>query len=142
MDFPTPEQELDRKTVAEIERIIHGLQTGKLTLPRAASSMLTLWQIVSGLVPKETMDVLGAAATDVAQKYRALGAPDNVAFLTGGPGGAYVVRRDGSEVTIHAWVGMQSTQKVYRAPVAETFPERWAFEQFEAIVKKLSLIHI
>lgn len=138
MDFPTPEQELDRKTVAEFERLVHGMQARKVSIQEAGASLVTLWNVVSGLVPKDTMDILGNLTTGVRKRLDERGDADNVAVLMGAPGGAYVIRRDAGTVTIISWVGNLSNSKALRAPATETFPERWAAEQFDAAVQKIN----
>lgn len=59
-DIATIQEELERKTLEELERIVHGTATGRMTPTEGAASMQTVWQLVAGLVPRETMELISA----------------------------------------------------------------------------------
>jgi hypothetical protein len=55
---PTVQEEIDRKAFEEIERLVLGLQQGKISNAQFGSSMLTLFNAVSGLCSRGVMDVI------------------------------------------------------------------------------------
>lgn len=54
---PSLAQELERKTLLELERIILGVKNGKISASQARAGILTLFNLVSGLVPSQLMDI-------------------------------------------------------------------------------------
>jgi len=56
--LPTMRQEIDRKAFEECERLALGLKQGKISQAQFASSMLTLFNAVSGLCSKSIMDMI------------------------------------------------------------------------------------
>lgn len=55
---PTIREELDRKTLEELERLVYGYENDLIPGIEARASLQTLWQLVAGLVPRETMDLI------------------------------------------------------------------------------------
>lgn len=64
---PSIAQELERKTVEEIERLVISLQYGKISDAQFVQAVETLWQTVAGLVEQQTMDILATLKTHVSK---------------------------------------------------------------------------
>jgi hypothetical protein len=62
---PTIQQELDRKAVEELQRVMHGLTTRKVTLVQAQAHLQTLWETCAGLIPTESMNLVAQSLTAV-----------------------------------------------------------------------------
>lgn len=58
-EFPSISDELNRKTVEELIRIVEWLDDGRYDAYTALKCLETLWQVASGLVPRETTDLYG-----------------------------------------------------------------------------------
>lgn len=108
-DVPTLMEELDRKTLEELERIAHGWDTKRLLPTEVKASVQTLWQLVAGLVPKETMELIAQMPVPVTSAIH------NHAVLGDGKTVAYVVR-SGCELVIQLH---GATMKVIRKPAYE-----------------------
>lgn len=55
---PVIAEEIERKAVEEIERLVHSRSIGKITQDQYEACVVTLWNAVSGLVSRETMNLL------------------------------------------------------------------------------------
>jgi hypothetical protein len=67
MTFPTPEEELDRKVIEEVERLEMLRVRKVISDDQYASAMLAIWNVAAGLVPKETMEILTMTGKETRQ---------------------------------------------------------------------------
>src|SRR3954469_10304174 len=58
---PSMQEELDRKAFEEVERLALALNQGKITNGQFASSLLSLWNTLSGLVSSNVSDIIAQA---------------------------------------------------------------------------------
>jgi hypothetical protein len=128
--------ELNRKAITELQRVMHGLSVRTVGLDAAASSLHTLWQTLSGLIDPEVMDLVAKSLSAVRAKLEEKQRPDSLAFLIGAPGGCITARRDGGKVLVQMWVDTHKTERVFSAPDSEVHPELWAANKFNDIVQK------
>lgn len=71
-DWPTVAQELDRKVIEEMERLLHQHTRHEISNEQYNRAILTIWQVAAGLVPRETMEILALEPADTALlEYRA-----------------------------------------------------------------------
>jgi hypothetical protein len=96
-----PLEEIDRKAVDELQRIMHCLQTRRVGIVAAQEALQTLWNAVSGLVPRETMDLITQASAMVRQQLHSRERPDEIAIFVGkwntsNAGSIAVVKRVGA----------------------------------------------
>jgi hypothetical protein len=62
MHVPTLKEELERKTVDELERLVTARRLCRISNAQYQASVQTLWNAVSGLVSAEMMDYISQAA--------------------------------------------------------------------------------
>lgn len=60
--LPTVEEELERKTFAELENLISNRELGKITNAEYLASLNTMFAICSGLVGKDFFELISAAS--------------------------------------------------------------------------------
>ena len=58
-DFPSIEQELERKVSETLSQTLRDLSQGKTTPESATSSLRALWGAASGLIPHDLMTLIG-----------------------------------------------------------------------------------
>jgi hypothetical protein len=67
MTIPTVTEELDRKVLEEVERLEMMRVRKAINEDQYAAAMLAIWNIASGLVPRETMDILTMTGIETAR---------------------------------------------------------------------------
>lgn len=131
---PTIEQEIERKAITELQRIMHALTTKRLGIVAASSSLQTLWETVSGLVSAETMDLIGQSATTVQTALRTRERPEDVAVFVG-DNCVGVVRRLQDRVIAYMGAAIRDSKamtKVLVPPIEEPNPSQWCIDKFKS----------
>ncbi len=138
MEAPTPIEEVDRKTVAELERVIHALHSARMTAVAAAAAVRALWNATSGVVPDETGKLIASAAKQLDEAVSKNNRPDTSRTMFGA-GRCYLIERRGGLVTMKIVGDIGEMIKVYPAPESEVHPEKWAAARMNEITDKLTL---
>jgi hypothetical protein len=135
-EIPTLAEELERKTVEELERIVRAITNRAMTYDRGDECLLTLWNTASGLVSRDTMDVIARTQAAVGHK-RAGATPVDELGVYSKSGNVAVVMRIGATVSLRV-MGASEQRKDFPAPATEVHPCKWASERFDAVVKQLA----
>lgn len=64
-ELPTIDEELERKTFAELENLVNRRELGKITNAEYKASINTLFAICSGLVGKDFFKIISAASEEI-----------------------------------------------------------------------------
>jgi predicted nuclease with TOPRIM domain len=133
-EHPTIVQELERKTLAELERVMWSLEKKKISVASAYAAVRALWEITSGLVPTETMNLIAQASTELEKsaqevEMRVLVDGEKSAVLNAVSGGVNIFIRRHADVV--------GKIKTIRTDTNELFPEEWAFHKMEEVANQL-----
>lgn len=138
-DIPTLAEEIERKAVTELQRIMHGLATRRISVVSAAASLQTMWEMAAGLVAGETMTLIGESATTVQKALHAKERPEETAVLTCASG-FYIVQRFAESVKISYGIADGTPLggfKLLVPPVEEIHPAQWASDKFKSSCEAL-----
>ena len=115
-----------------------GLTKRRLGLSEARSSLTTLWNAVSGIAPRETMDLITQSAAAVNAQIDSKPRFDETAVFANDQGMLGLVRRAGCRVTASMFkVGQAAGGEIYTAPETENHPQLWASNKFTQICERL-----
>ena len=68
-DLPEIKDELERKTVAEIDNLIRRRESGKITNAEYLASINSIFAICSGLVTRELIDIISEASAEIVNDF-------------------------------------------------------------------------
>jgi hypothetical protein len=140
-DTPDLAQEIDRKAITELQRVMHGLTTRRIGVVSAAASLQTLWETTAGLVAPETMTLIGESATGVQKALNSKARPEEVAVLVGSSNIA-VVQRFSDRVIVLMQPAQASSVgqgRTLAVPIEESNPSLWCVDKFKAVCTQLGV---
>lgn len=133
-----PIEEVDRKTVDELQRVMHAVSTARMPVTQAFGALKALWATCSGIAHKETMDLVSNACNALEAKLAMDDKPD-ASISMYGDSRVYLIKRRGSCVQIKLFgPNGESIQQVSAEP-SEVNPELWAQKRLNSIAEKLTL---
>lgn len=95
--IPDPMQELERKTLEQLQHIVHSHKVKRIPTGVALEASRALWAVCSGLVPRATMDFVAEAINEFSDALRYEPESKDVYVMDGCK--VVVVQRFGNTVT-------------------------------------------
>ncbi len=134
-DIPTVIEEIERKTLLEFERIVHGLTVSKkINLPAAHASLLALWNVSAGLISPELMNMVSEFMGQVLKTVQGSDLNESQAVLVSTDQTVLVLRKADLVIVRIYVAGAQALEKKFQAPLEETEPATWTATKFKAAV--------
>lgn len=128
MDYPSFKEEIERKTLEELQRLMFDYEKAKLSRSEAAQCLRTLWNAVSGLIERETMELIARGIKDVETKVLATPFDDVTVLTDPANGRLFIALQRRSAFVIVA--GTLATPLKKHVTVGDgTFPEQLARTQ-------------
>lgn len=138
-DVPDLAEEIDRKAIEELQRIMHGITARRVGIVAAHASLQTMWATLAGLVAPETMKLIGESATTVEKALNSKSRPEEVAVFIG-PSAFAVAQRLSDRVIV--MMGSQNhagqvNGRTLVPPIDSLTPEVWVAEKFKTACSTL-----
>lgn len=138
-EVPTLAEEIDRKAITELQRVMQALMSRRIGVIAACASLQTLWETTSGLVPTETAKLIGESATSVQRALLSKDRPEEVAVFVG-PKAFATIQRLLERVVVSMGTPQAAdhiASKTLVPPVDELNPASWCVEKFKSTCESL-----
>jgi len=138
-EIPTKAEELDRKSMTELSRIVHLYETHQITHREMNLMLDTLWSCVSGLVSEEWREMIEAA-----RRVANTQAPWNLVMMRpaakpGGLGLFVLAKRGQEEIDMSIYAGDGKLMQKSHLPFTDReVPSVATSENFERLQKSLT----
>lgn len=133
-ELPTVEDELERKAMDELSRILHHYDTGRISYREMNLMLDTLWACVSGLTPEDWREMI-----EEARRIEDDRVPFEYHAVRLSPYSLVTLRRDDESVTIIIRNGTGGSQrKKHHDLSGEVLPAKLARNRMRAAIKELT----
>ncbi len=135
-----PIEEIDRKTLNELQRVMHSASTARISVRQAYGATCALWESCSGIAHKETMDLVGNACQTLAQKIANDGKPDaSITMYCFASTRVFLIERRGSVVKLRIYGSAGESEQNFDPTPDDLTPELSAQRRINSIAEKLTL---